>query len=52
MNYLIKRKYSKFLEERFNDTEYELEIDFEDLDNKLYEILFNVKNDRVKILMN
>jgi len=40
------KEYSKFLDDRFNNTKYKFEVDFEDLDKKLYEILFNVKNDR------
>ena len=40
------KEYSKFLDDRFNNTEHKFEFEFEDLYKKLYEILFNVKNDR------
>ena len=40
------KEYSKFLDDRFNNENYETNLEFEDLDKKLYEILFNVKNDR------
>ena len=47
-NILFNKRYSEFLEKRFNSSEYNEEFDyeFEDVNNKLYELLFDVKNDR------